>query len=654
MPDKPIVVFDNVSFAYDGGQKEALSGVDLRIFQGEFLCILGSNGSGKTTLAKMVNGLLVPKAGKVVTCSLDTSVQENLIKIRQRAGMVFQNPDDQLIGNSIEDDVAFGPENLCLPSIEIKERVDQSLKSVGLFDFSQHETRTLSGGQKQRVAIAAALAMKPEILILDEAGSMLDPRGRKDLMKACKKLNRDGLTIIYVTHFLSEAAQADRVLVMDEGKIVEDGRAKEILENGKMLRSLNLDAPFCVRLCHELADIGVKVGMHLEDAGLIDAINRLGFSSKLADEKLAEDGPAFEACAETSETLMRLDDVSYSYMDKHSLKKVLKSRRRQYEAEKNKSDKNKSIDAKKLKWGVEPESIWAIQDLSLELHEGDFLGIAGHTGSGKSTLLRMLAGLTEATSGNISIKGISMDSKDGKKVVREMLGIVMQYPEKQLFAETVYDDCAFGPKNLGLPDTEVNERVRAALSMVGLEEDILDKSPFQLSGGQQRRVAIAGVLAMDPKILILDEPTAGLDPAGCRSLMALIKRMHDDHGVTIVMVSHNMDNIANICNKVLVLNKGSKFLEGSPLQVFSDRQDLREIGLGLPSSLRIAYKLGIRGFKSVPNMGQLAKCIKGGISAECTREPWDTTASEKQRKQSSDAVEIFIPETASVERRAHE
>lgn len=602
--NKPILTFEDVAFAYEGSTSNALDGVSLDVYEGEFICILGGNGSGKTTLSKLTNALLFPKSGRVTTCGLDTANPDNVSEIRQNVGMVFQNPDDQMIGNSIEDDVAFGPENLCLPSDEIQSRVKIALKQVGLQGFAQHETQSLSGGQKQRVAIAGALAMNSKVLVLDEAGSMLDPRGRSGLLKACKKLNDDGLTIIYVTHFLDEAVAADRIVVMQNGKIADIGKPSEVLEDQAMLDKLRLDAPYTVTACAELKVKGVPVRTHLYPSGLVDDLHELGFSNDaaLTASQLASEMTTKEENSKSA-PIIKLENVSYSYLEKKILKKTLVSQK----ATGLRKFNNES--SEKTKWGAEPSSIWALNNLSITINKGDFFGIIGHTGSGKSTLLRILAGLIRPNIGDVFIKGINLASKKGKNAIRETLGIVMQYPEKQLFAQTVFEDCAFGPRNLGLSEKEVDERVEFALNLMGVDESLFEKSPFELSGGQQRRVAIAGVLAMRPQILILDEPTAGLDPVGCKSLLELIKKMHDENGVTVLMVSHNMNSIAYLCNRVLVLNKGTEFMQGSPIEVFTSENRLRKIGLGLPSTIDLARELNISGFNNVPKIEQLTTII---------------------------------------------
>lgn len=248
-------------------------------------------------------------------------------------------------------------------------------------------------------------------------------------------------------------------------------------------------------------------------------------------------------------------------------------------------------------WGNNPDNQWALQNISFTVNEGDFLGIAGHTGSGKSTLLQHMNGLLAPTRGRVTLDGANLADKTARKSCRNAVGVVFQYPERQLFAATVYDDVAFGPRNLKLDDAEVDRRVRASLESVGLScDDLGNASPFELSGGQQRRVAFAGVLAMNPQVLVLDEPTAGLDPEAKALFLQLIDTLHRD-GMTVVMVSHNMDDLARFCNRIIVLNQGQLVLEGTPEQVFSHEGELHAIGLDIPTAQRMANNLRARGVR---------------------------------------------------------
>lgn len=269
-----MIDFKNVRFTYDG-QDYVLDGVDLHIEQGSFACILGGNGSGKSTLAKHINALLVPDEGRVEVLGKDTADPENTYYIRSNAGMVFQNPDDQLVASLIENDVAFGPENLGVPAPELRERVTEALKAVGLQGFEKKETNALSGGQKQRVAIAGMLAMQPQILVLDEASAMLDPRGRAGLMRVCRELNDAGMTIVMITHFMEEAALADIVFVLEDGKVALSGTPDYVLGQVERMEELSLDIPFAAKLTSSLKKAGVPVGMHVDEARLVDNLVRV-------------------------------------------------------------------------------------------------------------------------------------------------------------------------------------------------------------------------------------------------------------------------------------------------------------------------------------------------------------------------------------------
>jgi len=257
---KPVIEIRNISYTYPNAVTPALEGVTLDIFPGTFTAILGSNGSGKSTLAKHLNAILTPTGGKVLVDGLDTALEENLIPIRRRVGMVFQNPDNQIVANVVEDDVAFAPENLGVEPAEIRRRVDDALRQVGMYDFRMHAPHLLSGGQKQRVAIAGVLAMEPSVLVLDEPTAMLDPQGRREVLRTVETLRREkGMTVILITHHMDEAALADRVVVIDRGRIALDGTPREIFSQGERLELLKLTVPESTKLIHQLN----AAGMHL-------------------------------------------------------------------------------------------------------------------------------------------------------------------------------------------------------------------------------------------------------------------------------------------------------------------------------------------------------------------------------------------------------
>ena len=618
-----MIHLSDVRFSYDG-KAPALAGVRAHVNAGEFVCILGGNGSGKSTLAKHMNALLLPDQGTVTVDGMSTADAECTYLIRQTAGMVFQNPDDQLVSTLVEDDVAFGPENLGVQLPELRERVTRALADVGLAGFERKETHALSGGQKQRVAISGVLAMNPRILILDEASAMLDPRGRAGLMRVCRELHERGFTIVMITHFMEEAAQADRVIVLEAGKVVCDGSPAQVLLQEDLLHRLNLDVPFATHLSHALRNAGVAVTPTVDDDALAAEILSLAKDSLLAGSASAAgqssqanadevtDSAQMDAGAAAGETtndtaadcadaVIRFENVSFTYDPSEAKRKRTPAQRQ-------------------ADWGNSPDSIWALSDVSFAVKPGEFLGIAGHTGSGKSTLVQHMNGILKPTRGRVMVRGLDMADKRSEAELRGTVGVVFQYPEHQLFAETVYKDVAFGPRNLGLPDDEVDERVHRALSRVGLDFDaVSQKSPFELSGGQQRRVAFAGILAMEPSVLVLDEPAAGLDPAGRRSFLQLIARLHKQEGLTVVMVSHNMDDLAAMCDRVLIMNEGCLQSAGAPSRVFLDVEGLRSIGLGATSAQSMAVKLAEGGMPvaagklyDMPALVELVAGVTGG------------------------------------------
>lgn len=312
---------------------------------------------------------------------------------------------------------------------------------------------------------------------------------------------------------------------------------------------------------------------------------------------------------------IEFDRVSYTYVDPKSRKrrerKLLGKRRGSSEAG---ADGRTSSD----KWGSAPEAVWALRGLSFTVEDGEFFGIAGHTGSGKSTLAQHMNGLVHPSEGRVLFDGRDLADKGNASYARGKCGVVFQYPEHQLFAATAYEDAAFGPRNLGFPEEKVEALVRRAFEQVDLSfDELAEKSPFELSGGQQRRLAFAGVLAMEPEVLVLDEPVAGLDPKARAEFLELIGCLHED-GLTVVMVSHCMDDLARFCDRVLVLKEGERLLLGSPAEVFADPGLLKSVGLGVPAAQSFALRLREKGFelpRELYDAGSLADDLAGCLAA---------------------------------------
>lgn len=520
------------------GDSVALDDVTLEVCRGERVCVLGANGSGKSTLASVICGLLAPDEGDVelaghAVCTGGVPDLAAYRDARRQLGLVFQNPDDQIVTSVVADDVAFGPENLGVPRAQISVRVARELRRVAMEKYAHADPSRLSGGQRQRVCIAGALAMEPAVLVLDEPSSLLDVRGRAAIMRVMGRLAAAGATLVHVTHFMDEALAADRVVVMQHGHVALEGTPDEVFaaKNAQVIEALGLEMPFEARLAVALRQAGAAGG----------AIAAPGAPS---DEKPA----ACAACAHTAEPLAILArDLVFSY-------------------------------------GPDAQ---ALDGVSLEVPVRATTAIVGQTGSGKSTLLRLLCGLEAADAGSLTVCGINAATKRGRRQVRRAVGYVMQHPERQLFAQTVAEDVAFGPRNQGLSAAEVEGRVAHALDLVGLA-DRRDASPFELSGGQQRLAAIAGVLAMEPELLVLDEPTAGLDPRGRARLRALMADLAA-HGVTLLQVTHSMEDAAR-ADHVVVLDQSHVLAAGTPAEVFcpANEPQLTAVGLGLPRPLAYA------------------------------------------------------------------
>ena len=422
---------------------------------------------------------------------------------------------------------------------------------------------------------------------------MLDPRGRKGLMKACHALHNRGMTIVMITHFMEEAAEADRVAVFQAGRVAMLGKPEEILTRADELAQLNLDMPASCCLGRALREKGVSVCAQVREADMVAEIAQayaersgtdIAGQPSASDSHVLDNGSSAADGIAASEPVIEISHLSHSYS-------LSARERRRWRKRSTTADAS----SKQALWGNDPNSPWALRDVSLTVRRGEFLGLAGHTGSGKSTLVQHLNGLIRPQEGSVCALGLDLSSKKDAAAVKAKVGVVFQYPERQLFAETVTQDVAFGPRNLGLPEDEVARRVASSLARVGLDlAAIGDKNPFELSGGQQRRVAFAGVLAMEPEVLVLDEPMAGLDPAARGDFLGLIDRLHRE-GLTVVMVSHSMDDLANCCDRIVVMNEGAVFAEGTPAQVFARANELKSIGLGVPAAQRMALALAQAG-----------------------------------------------------------
>lgn len=499
----------------------AIRGIHFDAKKGDFIAVIGKNGSGKSTFAKILNRLLVPIEGTVLIGGLDAMDEGNIIPIRKLVGMVFQNPDDQLIGSIVEEDVAFGAENLGVPLEELKLRVQEAVAQVGL--DPKKRISELSGGEKQKTAIASVLAMKPRCIVLDEATSMLDPKARMEIMELMLRLKEQGITIIHITHIMEEALLADEIYVMHQGKLAMRGRRERVLSDREGLKALGLELPASVELRNLLVDAGI-----LRDTSAFTVAQIEGRLRKL---------------------------YPHSFMREKQLDEP--------ETPKKKVPPTKAIVLQDVELAYGKQSV--LNGFSCNIAKGEFVAVVGPTGAGKSTMLQLLPGLLKPNGGAVYVDGIDVfDSATNLQKLRKKIGFVFQYPEQQLFAKNVYEDVVFGPRNLGVSEVEAERRAYEAIELMGLPQDVYDLPMEQLSGGQKRRVALAGVIAMQPEYLILDEPTAGLDPAGRNELLAIIDALHRDAGITVVMVTHDVECVVRYADRVIAVEDGRVCYDGEP------------------------------------------------------------------------------------------
>lgn len=594
-----VIQFEKVKFSYETEETDAqeqdvfaldstfaLDGIDFSVREGEFVAVLGHNGSGKSTLARLCNGLLEPTEGRVSVLGMDVLDEKKLFEIRKNVGIVFQNPDNQTVATIVEDDIAFGPENIGVPREEIGKRIDFALNAVGMQAYRHATTSRLSGGQKQRIAIAGVLALKPRVMILDESTAMLDPRGRKEVMDVVLRLNREEkITVLLITHFPDEALLADRAVVMHNGKIVMEGAPQDVLQREDELKKCALTLPRSVKICRELS----RGGLCVADAytakdvaqGIVNALQKqetTGAGTR-STPKTATESVLRQADKEIGRVYCK--NLSYTY------------------------HKNSAFAAH------------ALNGVDLEIPAGEFFGIIGHTGSGKSTFVQHLNALIKLPTAEkkykakkpkkgkplppqteLTVDGFDLTQKTTDfKTLRKKVGMVFQYPEYQLFAETVFEDVAFGLQNFseGMSDDELKIAVKEAIETVGLDYDeVKNRSPFELSGGQKRRVAIAGVIVTKPEILVLDEPAAGLDPLGKEEIMRLLHKIHRDWCKTVIIVSHDMDEIAENCTLAAIFENGKILATDLPKKLFSTREITDCAGLDIPFTAKVTECL--RGF----------------------------------------------------------
>ena len=466
------IEFKNVSFLYNN--KKILDNISFVINSGDFVSIIGKNGSGKSILTRHINGLLLPSFGDVFVDGMSTKNNKNVYNIRRKVGFMFQDPDEQIVAGTVEEDIAFGLSNLGIKREIMREKIDRVLKKLGIFEYKSCDVNRLSGGTKQKLILAGILAMDSECLILDEPTSMIDPESCDIIINELIKLNKNNnITVILLTHHMNEAQKANKIFLLDSGKIIAQGDKNIITKyfiNKNNLNIINFNN-----------NNKINININKKENICLEFVN-----------------------------------ISYKY--------------------------NKTSD-------------FVIKNINLKIFKNEIIGIIGKTGSGKSTFAKIIKGIIKPNSGEILFNNKIINNLDFKNKI----GIVFQSPENQLFAETVLKDVSFGPQNLGFSKTESEKKSVEILNFLGFNKNKINNSPFELSGGEKRLVAIAGILAMEPEILVFDEPTAGLDLFAINNFLNLIFKLHKNQNKTIIIISHSYNEIKLISDRIFFIKNKQLF-----------------------------------------------------------------------------------------------
>lgn len=540
------ISIQDLSFTYAETPRPALRHVDGEVEEGTFVVVMGHEGAGKSTLCCTLNAL-VPRffrgnySGRVVVDGVEVG-KARVAEMSRRVGLVLQDFEAQLFSTSVELEVAFGPENLCLPRDEIERRIDRYLRFVGLLEMRRREPASLSGGQKQRLAIASVLALEPPILVMDEPTTDLDPIGREEVISVADTLRQQRRTLLVVDHDPETAVDADQVWLMREGEVVAKGPPRRVLTDLPLLESCGVQPPPTVALFQALRWPGMP--LTVEEAVVLIQRHGLARPQPLQVPSVLSDGRP---------VVLEVRDVDYTYPTR----------------------------------GVE-----ALRGINLQIREGEFIAIVGQNGSGKTTLAKHLNGLLKPTRGEVRWRGRPIQELRRTEIARHV-GYVFQNPDHQIFAGTVREEVGFSLRVAGFDTKTVEQRVEEALEVVGLsgyEEEV----PFTLTKGERQRVAVASVLAARPQVIILDEPTTGLDYRHQRSMMQMLQALHR-RGHTVVIITHSMWVAAEYAERVVVMKDGQILLDAPTRAAFAQEETLAQAALRPPPLLRLGNWLGTSG-----------------------------------------------------------
>jgi energy-coupling factor transport system ATP-binding protein len=553
LSSEAVAVFKDVTWRYQEAKEPALKSISLTINKGDVVVITGPSGAGKTTLCRFMNGL-VPHffegelQGQITVAGMDVRVND-IPFLAAKVGLLFDDPSNQLFNSTVEEELAFGPENYAIPLPEMKERIEEGLMFARLESSRLKNPHALSGGQQQACALAAIYTMRPEVFVLDEPTSNLDPYGAQVIFQRLSDLiQKESRTFVIVEHNLETILPyANRLVVMDKGAVIADGKPSEVLKEVDLMEGIDLQVPHATQLAYALQKRGYAKGevpFTTDDA--VKLLTKLLPSLQSMKRNPSVDSPARPAGDKNH--VVEVNDLGFSY----------------------------------------PDGTEALRGVNLKIPDGDYIGFIGRNGSGKTTLVKMMNGLLRPTSGQVKVNGEDVSGKSVGQLAR-LVGYNFQNPDDQIFARTVKEELEFAPLNLGLTPEETAKAVEQVARDLELMP-YLDLNPFSLSQGLRRRVAFGSTLTLNPKVLVVDEPTTGQDYSRAKVVMELCKKINDE-GKTIIIISHNMDLIAEYCKYVYVMKDGGLLMEGTPKSVFSQPDILMQTSIIPPQITRIFQQI---------------------------------------------------------------
>ncbi len=625
-----VLDFQHVTFSYPDSETPALSDIHFQLSEGEFLGIVGPSGAGKTTLTSLMSGAIPHHYrgtlyGAVLVDGQDTC-DVTLTDISCSIGLILQDIDAQMVAGIVEDELLFGLENFDVPREQIMDRLTYALDTVGISDLRYREIATLSGGQKQKVALAAMLALRPRVMVLDEPTAALDPVSSRTIFETLAELNRtERITVIVVEQKVALlATYCSRVLVLADGAIAAGGSTSEVFARSAALRELGVDSPRATRISNYLRKLGYAgekdVSLTVQDAcGLV--ARAVGKSRGVSYDVQT---PLTSKDASLSPTYLPLIGGPVTAADSGPFKKVLS----QPEGE----EVEPSLELLDVSFRYESSND-GVDHVTFSVNPGEIVALIGQNGAGKTTITKLVNGLLKPQSGDVRIMGISTVSQRTSEIARHV-STLFQNPDHQICKDTVLDEVAFGLELKGVPQSEARERAKDVIDGFGLDTQA---SPFTLSRGQRQMVALASVVVCEPDVLVLDEPTSGLDYRECMTVMHEVEKLREK-GCAVLMACHDMEVVSDFASRAAVMAHGSLIADGPLAEVFAQNAVMRLAAIEPPQVVQIARVLSERvdaaytGLTTVSEIGRMTERIVSDATSRAAAEKFVREAVEEHHR----------------------